>query len=1202
MKRNNFTHLLKTLFLILFVLLICESVKATARYWIGGGSGNFNDGAKWSLATGGSAIGGTITWGSTDFAYFDGNSGTVGTVYLNNNYTISHVNLAGAQNVTFESTGGSYTLTVSGTGIYGGSSNTLTINANTTISCANPISGGTTSTYIDNVVINGTLTMTSSANSYLNSTYLTVSLGGLFKTFYSNTNSSGGWWNAGNSPILNRITLNGTVEFSGNNQSVPGLGYATLKFSGSTVGTANKCRGNIFVTDKMTVSSGKIDLNSTIFVFQGTTFTNNGSILGIGTLKFRDNVSITNQSFTGSGTTVASLMEMALTKDVLMSSTVTINVDNFLFSQQGNLDNATGKLTIGKGSDCSVSFDDGGGGVPTGNFTQSPIYNSGVGLLSIIYLSQSVSKTTGVEMPSSFGNLIISNTHGIVLSDNIIVTNNVEIQNPSTGGILDLNGKTLVFQGPIFTNAGTVTGATSSNLTFQSAVPQTFDLSGATSTFIDILKIDDTGLTAQGSGVENLVANNIYFNNSGGLTNTSTTTTIGIGGTTSSIIEFEDVNSLGITCGSFGGAPTFNIGTNGLTVNYKTESSSRTIGYEMPSPTTNTASNIYVSNSYGVVNSRDIELTGDLTIASGGIYSLSTYKTNRATSGGTLLVAGTMKLGSNTGGQTGSNFPTNFSTLTLSSGGTVEYNGANTITQTVFLPTSPVKYANLTLTNGSRAGTAFKNITDDLTVLENLTINMDTQLEVPVLTDLTVNGTTAINSPVGLLLKSDATGSASFIDNGTITYANNGTADVERYLTSCVGGVDSTCWHYISAPITNAVTGVFTGDYMRWYVTAASGWSTEYTQTTYPLSVMKGWAVSEQGHGTPTLLYDHDFIGELNTGVSAKSLELTGATGGGYNLIGNPYPSAIDLESSYITWTHVSSKAWYLEQASGNYKVYLKGGSGNTGTRYVPSMQGFFVYANGSSPSVTFPNTARLHDHSFNFYKETSNELDVLYLKVQGNEKTTSDLASIVLRDYSTQNFDEDYDAQKLYGNEQAPQLYTLSNDNVSLTINSLPVAGKTTTVPVCFNVFKNGTGTYNLTASNLGNFKAGTRISIEDKKTGKTQELTANPVYSFNFTDGENPERFLLHFFNSAYGINDAGTLNDLQIYSNANTVYVKDFTGHPESGDLFIYNMIGQEIMHQSVAALSINKFSVNLPGGYYIVRVITKDKTFNSKIYLN
>jgi hypothetical protein len=460
---------------------------------------------------------------------------------------------------------------------------------------------------------------------------------------------------------------------------------------------------------------------------------------------------------------------------------------------------------------------------------------------------------------------------------------------------------------------------------------------------------------------------------------------------------------------------------------------------------------------------------------------------------------------------------------------------------------------------------------------------------------------TILNSPSCLVLKSDATGNSSFIDNGTISYTNSGSAKVELYLTTCVGSTGTSCYHYVSSPITNAVTGVFLNDYMRWYNTLGPNWSTEYTQTNYPLSVMKGWAVSEQGSVATPTHDNHYFIGTLNTEVGAKALSLSGATTVGWNLVGNPYPSAIDFDL-VPAWSNVAKFVWYLNKSTGNYMVYPANGLGFTGSRYIPAMQGVFVYATGTSPSIIFPNSARVHNYSA-YYKEyqTSNDLDVMYLKAQGNGKESYDIASIVFRDYFIGNYDE-FDAQKLYGDEQAPQLFTLSNDNAALTINSLPFAGRNTTIPVNFTVPENGTGAYSLTASKLENFHPSTTITLEDKKESKMHDLKANPVYSFDYTNGDDPARFLLHFYNPSYAINDLDGQNEMKIYSNGNTVYVKDFTGHPVTGDLYMYNMVGQEVMHQQVAAIAINNFNVSLPGGYYIVRVITKDKTFNSKIYLN
>jgi hypothetical protein len=63
-----------------------------------------------------------------------------------------------------------------------------------------------------------------------------------------------------------------------------------------------------------------------------------------------------------------------------------------------------------------------------------------------------------------------------------------------------------------------------------------------------------------------------------------------------------------------------------------------------------------------------------------------------------------------------------------------------------------------------------------------------------------------------------------------------------------------------------------------------------------------------------------------------------------------------------------------------------------------------------------------------------------------------------------------------------------------------------------------------------------------------------------------------------------------------------VKDLTGIPEKGDFYLYDMMGKKITEKPVADISLNKYTFNLPDGYYIVRVITKDNTHNCKVYLD
>ena len=135
-----------------------------------------------------------------------------------------------------------------------------------------------------------------------------------------------------------------------------------------------------------------------------------------------------------------------------------------------------------------------------------------------------------------------------------------------------------------------------------------------------------------------------------------------------------------------------------------------------------------------------------------------------------------------------------------------------------------------------------------------------------------------------------------------------------------------------------------------------------------------------------------------------------------------------------------------------------------------------------------------------------------------------------------------------------------------------------------------------------MESFKTGTVISLEDRKLNKTQDMMVNPTYNFTYTKGDDRARFLLHFYNPYFGIPTAEQQRGLEIYSYGHDVYLKDLTGNPVKGDMFIYNIVGQEIAHEQVFDISLNKYTFSLTNGYYIIRVITKDKTYNSKVYLD
>ncbi|MFT3752660.1 MAG: hypothetical protein QM800_07220 [Paludibacter sp.] len=131
----------------------------------------------------------------------------------------------------------------------------------------------------------------------------------------------------------------------------------------------------------------------------------------------------------------------------------------------------------------------------------------------------------------------------------------------------------------------------------------------------------------------------------------------------------------------------------------------------------------------------DLGIAGDMNIGTGSNLDLSTYRANRASAGGTLTVAGTLMLGGTSGGQSGSNFPTNFSTINLT-GGTVNYDNAAG-GQTIYAVPA---YNTLTLGNTSGTQTAGGNLT--ATTLNNNT----NAAEILNMSTYTLNATTINNS------------------------------------------------------------------------------------------------------------------------------------------------------------------------------------------------------------------------------------------------------------------------------------------------------------------------------------------------------------------------------------------------------------------------------------------------------------------------
>ena len=553
--------------------------------------------------------------------------------------------------------------------------------------------------------------------------------------------------------------------------------------------------------------------------------------------------------------------------------------------------------------------------------------------------------------------------------------------------------------------------------------------------------------------------------------------------------------------------------------------------------------------------------SASILIQNGGTVNLnsSTINMNSNTASFTVSSGGTLNCG--TGSISSINSTT--SAFVLNNGATIKIGSPDGITTSgtngnIRVGGSRTYYA---AANYIYDGTVAQFTGNGLTTANNLTFNNAAGVSSLSNSTITVNGLLTVSSGNFTVVSG-----ASLITNGSV----NGNVTVEQTI---AGGN----WHLISAPVSDAVSGMFDGKYLQKH-TQSSNTYTDIKIITEPLSPMQGFALFDATGFTA------QYTGNLNTGSIGSANNITRSMAGlnsGWNLVGNPYPSSINWDAA-SGWTKTNiNNAVYCHINNATWATYINGSGVNGGTKYIAPGQGFFVNVTDGQTTGTLNmnNSVRVHNNTTFFKDGPSN---MVRIQIAGNNY--SDEAVVRFVSDATAEFDGEFDAYKLYGDvAEAAQVYTAIGE--PLAINSLP---ETSTVPVGVRIGIKGI--YTIAATEIKDLS---NVTLEDSKTGIFTDLLKGS-YSFSFTPGENEQRFMLHF--GPLSINE--TENSLAgIFSYSNTVSVN--LKNNVTGDIHIYNIAGQ-LVATKLSATGSNEIKL-MNTGNYIVKVISKESTVVKKVWI-
>lgn len=583
-----------------------------------------------------------------------------------------------------------------------------------------------------------------------------------------------------------------------------------------------------------------------------------------------------------------------------------------------------------------------------------------------------------------------------------------------------------------------------------------------------------------------------------------------------------------------------------------------------------------------------------------------------------------------------------YSTTAPSSGyilGTVEY--SRTSAQNI---SAPFTYDTVIFSGNGSTKTIMP--LNNMSCTGTLTINSGVSVVVSAASSLKVDGTlTNSNGISGLVLKSGLYTYIDDFDNEITTLrtaslmhnTNSISATVERYIGNLSGENDQR-WHFLSSPVTyQEIWPEFAPDpvdvpWGEYNPDAPYNWDFYYYNPNALTASQLYWvnlrkpdgsyndgedmlsgSLAGYGEAVPTFRsgrgylvayapdwypdngspVTHFFKGTLHNG--SLNVPVVSMTGNTYNLIGNPYPSAIDWKATE-GWTRTSLEQnddgydyWIYNDVAGTYGAFNSSGTSGTNgvTRFIAPGQGFFVKAR-SSNDISMTNSVRIINTQ-PWLKNINTNDNSIVLKIKSCANTYSDEMIV--------DFNEDYTGggtEKFWSfYTEAPELYSVKDGN-NYSIDRYNALTDEMKVNIAA---KTGvTATYTITATNIADFTLRDKVYLLDKKTGVKTNLKQTPSYSFAGTPDDDRNRFQL-IFGSSVGVEEE-TAGDITIYASENIIYVRNDKAN-EPYNVMVSNMLGQIITRTKLAGNTLNQIELNSVPGIYVVTVYSEGNLFSKKV---
>lgn len=446
---------------------------------------------------------------------------------------------------------------------------------------------------------------------------------------------------------------------------------------------------------------------------------------------------------------------------------------------------------------------------------------------------------------------------------------------------------------------------------------------------------------------------------------------------------------------------------------------------------------------------------------------------------------------------------------------------------------------------------------------------------------------------------------------------NTGIANVKRE-SSPILKFDYTYW---SSPVYNEkLINVSPGtllDKFFSYDAVSDKWKIENASNTMTLG--KGYSIRgpQQFSTTNPSKFEAIFKGIPANGKVEVSLEKEY----GFNLIGNPYPSAISADAflsnntsnilgTLYFWTH-NTPITNNKYTSDDYAAYnLLGGIGTRGAvslginestpdGTIASGQAFFVISKNSE-IAEFNNSMRISGRNSAFFKQAKTKENIvekhrIWLNLKNNEGVFKQILLGYING-ATNLYDESYDAESFNGNQFVDFYSVVENKKLVIQARGLPFED---TDSILLGYSSTIDGEFSVSIDHDEGLFSNLNVFIEDKDLKIKHDLKESP-YLFFTKKGNFNERFELNFISKDLKTdNPEREINQISVFVNNNNIIVD--ANKNDIKNIQIFDISGKQIYRKTKienSRFSIENLSsknqilllkISLKNGYHSTRKI-------------